>query len=947
MSENAPRNEQPDQDKPTTPQTPRPPKPRAVNHTPPSQRQGYVPGTAAGTGASKAAPANDPEKTIALPRGKPTPTPPPASKPTPVPAKEPVSILKPAAKPSVPQPKPSDSSTSRATSRSTSTNPPSARKPARPRKPTFSSKLARTFFIASVGVFVLFFGALLVGAGAYISIARQLPEVGELKARQSVFASTQIYDRNGALILELTDPTDAKAGRRTFVKFDQISAWMKQATIATEDPNFYRYNVGFDPIAIIRVVYYIFTERDVVSGGSTITQQVARNLLLSPEERTSRSPTRKLREIILANEMVRRYSRDEILEIYLNENYYANQAYGVEAAAQTYFGKHAKDLDLAEASLLAGIPQLPTRWDPVTNKKDTQSRQNVVLKQMLEAKFIQASDVLPALREIEAKEFKPSATNYSTVAPHFMQYVRDQLDAQFGSEGLFRKGLRVYTTLDMRIQTIAEEAVKTQIAALADKHVTNGSAVVMNPQTGEILAIVGSADFNNTAIDGQVDVALMLRQPGSSIKPFTYLAALQKGWTPATLYWDMAKGYENQYGQVYTPKNYDNAFHGPMLMREALARSMNIPAVDTLNYVGVQDFLTFTKKFGINFPDNPAYGLAITLGGADAKLIEMTGAYAVLANNGLRVPYTAISKVESADGTFVCDYMKTSDFRPQTSDGGIVCNVAQHEQVVAPELTYLITSMLSDNNARAASFGANSVLKLSRPAAVKTGTTNDYRDNLTLGYTPDMVVGVWVGNSDNSEMQGTTGVTGAAPIWAEIMEKASEGLPVKDFVRPPGIIEREVCAFGGHLPSPNCPKKARELFNTSQPPLPADELVEKQVEAKDPKLATLAPTPVPPPATNSEIIVSEPANGTVIGRGLFSIRGVVNPAGFQGYVVEYGQGDNPGEWKWISGPHLSAVVNDQLTQWSTDGLPAGRYTLRVTVQTSAGPMIGYTRFDVN
>jgi len=369
--------------------------------------------------------------------------------------------------------------------------------------------------------------------------------------------------------------------------------------------------------------------------------------------------------------------------------------------------------------------------------------------------------------------------------------------------------------------------------------------------------------------------------------------------------------------------------------------------VDTLNYVGVQDFLTFTKKFGINFPDNPAYGLAITLGGADAKLIEMTGAYAVLANNGLRVPYTAISKVESADGTFVCDYMKTSDFRPQTSDGGIVCNVAQHEQVVAPELTYLITSMLSDNRARTPSFGANSVLKLSRPAAVKTGTTNDYRDNLTLGYTPDMVVGVWVGNSDNSEMQGTTGVTGAAPIWAEIMEKASEGLPVKDFVRPPGIIEREVCAFGGHLPSPNCPKKARELFNTSQPPLPADELVEKQVEAKDPKLATLAPTPVPPPATNSEIIVSEPANGTVIGRGLFSIRGVVNPAGFQGYVVEYGQGDNPGEWKWISGPHLSAVVNDQLTQWSTDGLPAGRYTLRVTVQTSAGPMIGYTRFDVN
>ena len=872
-------------------------------------------------------------------------------------------IAKPVAKPVPPKAGPVNSSTSTSTSTSTNQNG-NARKPSRSRKPTFSSKLARTFFIASVSVFVLFFGALLVGAGGYIYIARQLPEVGALKEKQSTFASTQIYDRDGNLIVELTDPTSSTAGRRTFVKFDQISPWMKQATIATEDPNFYRYNVGFDPIAIIRAVYYIFSERDIVSGGSTITQQVARNLLLSPEERTDRSAMRKLREIILANEMVRRYSRDEILEIYLNENNYANQAYGVEAASQTYFNKHAKDLNLAEASLLAGIPQLPTRWDPVKNKQEALRRQNVVLNQMLEAKFIKSEDVLPALREIEGKTFKPSATNYSTLAPHFMQYVRDQLDAQFGAEGLYRKGLKVYTTLDPRIQSIAEEAVKTQIATLGDLHVTNGSAVVMNPQTGEILAMVGSADFNDVNIDGQVNVALMLRQPGSSIKPFTYLAALQKGWTPSTLYWDVAKGYENQYGQVYYPKNYDNKFHGAMLMREALARSMNVPAVDTLNYVGVPEFLAFTKKFGINFPDNPAYGLAITLGGADAKLIEMTGGYAVLANNGLRVPYTAIKKVESADGTFVCDQIvdvglganvatteQAASNGQGNQDTALTCKPKTTEQVVSPDLVYLITSMLSDNSARAASFGVNSPLKLSRPAAVKTGTTNDYRDNLTIGYTPDMVVGVWVGNSDNSEMQGTTGVTGAAPIWHEIMEKANEGQPAKDFARPAGVVDRVVCAFGGHLPSPGCPRKVTEVFSANQLPLPADPLIEKQAETNDPQLQTVQPTPTPqpagPPAGTSEMTISEPPNGALISRGPLSIRGTVNVPGFVQYVVEYGAGDNPAEWKWISGPHLSMVNNDQITQWSTDGLPSGRYTIRVTAQGSAGPAVSYTRFDVN
>lgn len=743
MSDDAPQNT--DSSQPKQPSEKKPGL-RPAGNTPPSQRAGYVPPQKN----------EDAEKTVVLP--------PKSQEPGAKSQDEPPSILKPPPHPSAqqrvttpPAPKPAAQPINKSQTQN-------ARRKTK-RKPTLGSKLARGFFLASLAAFVLFFGAVLIGSAAYIKIANEVPDVAELRTKQSTFASSKVFDRNGVLILELTDPTNPVAGRRTYAKIDQISEWVKKATLATEDPNFYRYTVGFDPVAIIRAVYYVFSEGEAVSGASTITQQVARNLLLSPEERNSRTPMRKIREIILANEMVRsgKYSRDDILEIYLNEIYYSNQAYGIEAAAQTYFSKSAKDLNLAEGSMLAGIPQSPVLWDPVLNKQNTLRRQSDVLRLMAKAGFISQSQIAPAQREIDAKTFEAPPANYSPVAPHFMQYVREQLNAEFGAEGLYRKGLRVYTTLDVKVQAIAETAIKEQISKLAEKNVTNAAAVVMNPQTGEILAMVGSADFNSDAIDGQVNVALALRQPGSSIKPFTYLAALEKGWTPSTLYWDIPKGYENQYGQIYTPKNYDGKFHGPMLMREAMARSMNITAVDTLNFVGVPEFLAYTKKFGINFPENPAYGLAITLGGAEARLIDMTGAYAVLANNGLRVPPTAIRKVESADGTFVCDYVQQSAISNQrlaisdqqlANATEIVCNPPKHEQIVTAEHAYLISNILSDNNARAKSFGPNSVLKLSRPAAVKTGTTNDFRDNLTIGYTPDLVVGVWVGNSDNSEMQG-------------------------------------------------------------------------------------------------------------------------------------------------------------------------------------------------
>ena len=614
------------------------------------------------------------------------------------------------------------------------------------------TRAARAFLAFALVVFGLFFAALAVAAGAYIVVAADVPDAGALRARESAFASTRIYDAEGALLLELTDPDNPAAGIRQRVRLAEISPYLRQATIATEDPNFYRYQVGFDPIAIVRLFYYAWQEREFVSGGSTITQQVARNLLLDPEERTQRTLSRKLREIVLANEIVRRYTRDEILEIYLNEIFYANQSYGIEAAARTYFSKRAADLTLAEAALLAGIPQAPALWDPVANKDDALRRQADVLRLMAQAGFIREEQIEPSRRDMQAREFRAPRLNVPLVAPHFLYYVRDQLQREYGTQGLYRAGLDVYTTLDLDAQRAAEESVRARLAELRDQNVTNAAVVVLRPDTGAIVAMVGSADFVDAAIDGQVNVALTLQQPGSAIKPFTYLAAIERGATPDTVYMDEPKTYRDAWGNEFTPRNYDGKFHGPVRMRDALARSLNIPAVEALQSVGVPAFLELTRRVGVNFPPSDQYGLAITLGGAECTLLDLTRAYAVLADDGRRREPTAIARVFTHDGALVRDYLPA----PAT-------------QVVQPQHAALVTSMLSDNAARAPAFGVNNPLRLPFPAAAKTGTTNDYRDNLTVGYSARYVVGVWVGNSDNTPMRGVSGISGAAPIWRDVM----------------------------------------------------------------------------------------------------------------------------------------------------------------------------------
>ncbi|MFQ5859441.1 MAG: transglycosylase domain-containing protein, partial [Anaerolineae bacterium] len=505
--------------------------------------------------------------------------------------------------------------------------------------------LVKAFITASVAFVILFFITFGLGLIAYANIALSLPAPDELGARSVDFVSTKIYDRQGGLLYELFDP---QWGRRTKVPLERISPYLIQATIATEDKHFYQHP-GFDPLGITRAIWYNATEREIVSGASTITQQVARNVFLSPVERTQRTLSRKVREAILAAELTRRYPKDTILEIYLNEIFYGNLAYGIEAAAETYFGKPADQLSLAEAALLAGLPQSPALHDPYVNPDDAKARQAVVLGLMVEAGYI--TPVQAEAAQAEELEYVPQ--RFPISAPHFVMYVRQLLEEKYGTDALYKGGLRVYTTLDPRLQAIAERVAKEHVESLAEKHVTNAALVALKPDTGEVLAMLGSVDFFDEEIAGQVNVALRLRQPGSSIKPVTYVAAFEKGWTAATLIWDVPTEFPDGANPPYKPTNYDDKFHGPVLLRTALGSSINVPAVKALEFVGLPDMLALAHRLGITSLDRPDYGLSLTLGGGDVTLFELVGAYATFANRGVRVPPVAIARVEDSEGRII------------------------------------------------------------------------------------------------------------------------------------------------------------------------------------------------------------------------------------------------------------------------------------------------------
>jgi 1A family penicillin-binding protein len=598
----------------------------------------------------------------------------------------------------------------------------------------------------------------------YAYLQSLLPEdmtPGEITLSQS----SKIYDRNGNLLFEVFDNS---SGRRTNVPPDEIPAVLKQATIATEDPTFYE-NPGVDVEGVLRAFYYLWREQRVTVGGSTITQQLVKNTLLTPEV----TVTRKVREILYAYELTQRYSKDEILAMYLNTIPFGNLSYGVQAAAQSYFGKDVSEVDLPQASLLAGLPQAPSVYDPCHNPDAALGRQRIVLDAMVREGYITSEEADDAALDTEnliaAETFQKNCSEgIAQVHPHFVEYVREQLELIYGPEVLYKGGLQVHTSIDPEIQKIAEEEARKQIALLQDKNVTSASVVVMNPQTGEIYAMVGSVDFNNREIDGQVNVANRLRQPGSSIKPINYVTALEMGWNLATPLYDARVEFPDD-EKPYVPVNYDGKFHGFVSLRSALANSYNIPAIKTLYYVTVPRMIASAQRFGITtFGDPERYGLSLTLGGGEVKLVELTGAYAVFANGGRRAPVTPFTKIVDGEGNVLFDAASAKENAMQAID---------------PRHAYLITSVLSDNKARTPAFGQNSPLKLCldgtstckedavRPVAAKTGTTNDYRDNWTLGYTPQLVVGVWVGNPRNEPMKDVSGITGAAPIWHNIMAR--------------------------------------------------------------------------------------------------------------------------------------------------------------------------------
>ena len=803
-----------------------------------------------------------------------------------------------------------------------------------------------------VVVALLVLGAVLV---AYATAAAGLPPPTELFSRASAFQTTRILDREGNLLHETIDPT---AGRRTAVPLSQISPHLQQATIATEDANFYEHG-GVDPFALLRALYYALREGDIVSGGSTIPQQLVKHVYLSPE----RTLARKVKEAVLSSEISRRYDKDTILQLYLNELYYGNLAYGAHAAAQTYFNKPPADLTMAEAALLAGLPQLPAYYDPYTHPDRAKERQGVVLGLMVENGYITPAEADAAWQE----PISYAPVSFDLEAPHFTLYVRQQLEALYGPDALYKTGLNVTTTLDPSLQQSAEQIVAEQVTRLAENNASNGALVAMRPDTGELLALVGSADFDNVEIDGQVNMALAPRQPGSSIKPFVYLAALEQPdkplverWTPGTLVADIEEPFPDGANPPYMPTNYDNREHGMVTARTALANSYNIPAVRAMQQVGVPALLELSRRLGITTLTRPDYGLSLGLGAGEIPLLELTSAYAVLANGGQRTAPVTILKITDSQNIVLCEF--DTDRPCQPSAGGA-------EQAVDPVDAFLITDILSDNETRTAAFGPNSVLRLNRPAAVKTGTTNDFRDNLTVGYTPELVTGVWVGNADNSEMRNISGVTGAGPIWNQFMTAALADEPVTSFTPPAGVDLFEVCADTGVKYGPACPESRRRYFATDRPPRPAEQDLYQVIRldkvtgrlateftpegAIEEKVFKVYPEPyrrwaqqhgIPqPPLDESdvftfgpELTIRQPVEGEIVS-GVVQVFGTANAPAFSSYEIQYGVSHDPGAFSLaISGPFNAPVLDGRLGEWDTRGLNPGPHTLLLVVRDTFG-----------
>jgi len=648
-----------------------------------------------------------------------------------------------------------------------------------------------------------------------------IPAPGNLSDQQAV--STKILDRNGKLIFEIYSDE-----RRSPIGLDEIPDYVKNATIAIEDKNFYSHG-GFDLLGLIRGLSKYFTEGRA-EGGSTLTQQLVKNSLLTPE----RTIRRKAREFVLSILVELRYSKDEILELYLNQIPYGSTAYGIEAASELYFGKETKDLTLAEATLLAGLPQSPTRYSPFgAHPELAKGRQETVLRRMVEDGYV---------TQEEADNAKGEELHYAETkglnAPHFALWVKELLAEKYGDRVTEQGGLRVTTTLDLDLQEFAQEVVKEEVGKLENYNVGNGAALVTRPETGEILAMVGSKDYFAEDEDGKVNIIFAERQPGSSIKPLNYALGIKEGSiTAASVLADIPTCFSVLGQEIYCPVNYDGEFHGAVQARFALGNSFNIPAVRVLALNGIKEFTEFTNSMGITtYTDPSKYGLSLTLGGGEVKPYDMAVAYGVFANQGVKKPLIPILKVEDWHGK-VLDEIKLDE--------------VEGDRVLDQGTSYVISHILLDNNARSQAFGTSSYLNVrGHPeVSVKTGTTNDRRDNWTVGFSPKAVVVVWVGNNDNTAMSGAvSGVSGASPIWNRIMRETLDKTETGYFdekdeghawpLQPSNIIGMNICANTGYPPNdatPDCPQRFEYFLEDHTPEggafrqdIPIDRVLQQQ-----------------------------------------------------------------------------------------------------------------------
>lgn len=860
---------------------------------------------------------------------------------------------------------------------------------------TGPQRFLRSILIGLLGV--LGIAALLIMAGSatlailYTYYSAQLPEPGAITTVEEDFETTRLYDRSGEVLLyEVLDPL---AGDRSWVDLQDIPLTLRYATISIEDKTYYE-NPGYSLEGLFRAAWNNFTGGSI-QGGSSITQQLVKNVLIAPEERTAITYDRKIKELILAIRVSNLYSKDQILEWYLNTNFYGNLAYGVEAAAQVYFNKSVSDLSLAEAAMLAAIPQSPA-LNPIDNYELARVRQRVVLDLMVEEGYITAEQA--DLAFAQDLDIRQPEQRFNLLAPHFAIAARKQLEALVGPDLAYRGGLVVYTTLDYDLYLQTECTARTHVERLSgqpadtvlpaedgspclaatylpaypanrtgiDHNVSNSAAVVMNAETGEVLTMLGSLDYYDLAIDGNFNVAQAERQPGSTFKPFTYLTAFEQGYTPATMVLDVRTAFDIGSTQPYVPENINRQFHGPMSIREALANSYNVPAVQVQGWVGIDNTLRTAHAMGINSLNAGLnqYGLSLALGAGEVTLYDLTYAYSVLANNGIM---GGMPVPDEADRAGFRTLDPTLILRVETREGDILWEYGQdgtfqQRIVLDPTFAYLMTDILSDDEARLPTLGSNSPLSLDRPAAAKTGTTNDYRDNWTIGYTPQRVVGVWVGNSDNAAMNNLPASVGAAPIWNALMQYASADLPPVGWEAPDDLIEMTVCQVSGQLPNGYCPTY-QEIFKAGTEPITYDTIyqpfrinretgllatVYTPAELIDERVYMVLPDAAADWARDNGIAVPPDEYDTVSNPSVYGPVAITNPVpfsyvsgqvtlfgnatdpNFSFYRLDYGEGLNPTEWIQIGGNTYSPRLGGTLGTWSTD-LLEGLYSLRLQV----------------